>query len=139
MTRTRKTYSRHHDIPDRTLRLAYTRHITWCVIYQVYIEICMRCRTSGHIPGIYHEYPTATDSRWPTVTPDSEPGSPGLRVSGRGWQLRPAARALKLKGHWSSPAPRQLEPLNGRRGPGVWWPGHSGCRAGHSVTAGPAT
>ncbi len=42
----------------------YTRHITWCVIYQVYIEICMRCRTSGHIPGIYHEYPTSTDSRW---------------------------------------------------------------------------
>ncbi len=37
--------------------------MTWCVIYQVYIEICMRCSTSGHIPGIYHKYPTSTDSR----------------------------------------------------------------------------
>ena len=26
--------------------------MTWCVIYQIYIEICMRCRTSGHISGI---------------------------------------------------------------------------------------
>ncbi len=33
----------------------YTRHMTWCVIYQVSIEICIRCRTSGHIPGRYNK------------------------------------------------------------------------------------
>ena len=55
---------------DQMTRKRYTRHIsryTWymtrCVIYQVYLEICLGYYTSGNIPGIYQGYLTSTDSR----------------------------------------------------------------------------